>query len=878
MAVTDPQITIVLPARDEAALIAEAVRRVAAALDAIGRPYEIVVGDSASSDDTGARALATPVPGVRVVRCELPGKGRVLSAAMAEARGDYVGFIDSDLEIDPSYIAAHVAALDDGADAAIATKTTPDARRSRTIRRRFATDVYNRLVSWLLGTPYSDHQAGLKLFRRDAILDALSHVSSDGWAWDTEVLVHLHRSGRRVAEVPVVPIRTRENRLGIARVSFELLRGIGGVLRRQGSASPEGAVAAIGVWSTATLLALALLLFFRPALLLTNTTPAGYDLAGHVYPMSIAVHDLIPRLRIHGWDSGWFGGFPVYWFYFPLPALLVAALAPLAGFLPAVKIVSVIGTVALPLALAWLAREARLRLLTGVAATLVGASFLLIGSYSFYGANLESTLVGEFAYALGFTLALAYVASLMRACRTGGGFALPAMLLAATALAHIVPTIAAVLASLPLLHERTTRRNVIASWGVGFLLAAFWAVPFLLRLEPVDLYAATPSQLSAALPRELLPLLPLAAAGAWYAWRHARMLLGLAIPAVLGFILYWIPLGPVHQGRLLPVFFMYVHLLAGVAVGAVLTDVVDTLRARRGRWVGRAAIVAGAIALALAPFALRGQRDLPGWASFNYAGIEARPEWPELDSLLAALRAQPPGRVYWNDAPGDFATLGSRHLFALLPYWAPEHDALRGLWVESSQLTPTIDTIDVVIRATHNADAATSRAAWQRALGMLGALHVEYFIATGTTAKSGVGAALSAAPLYDGGRFALFRLPAAPLVESTAGPTAVRAARAAGTTITFETRAPGTPHIVRGPWFANWRAEGAVGPVRVEPGFMGVVPTGEHVVLRFRTTWVERVGTLLSLAGALVITASAVIMRARRAGAGAGTDSGAGSG
>ena len=235
MAVNPPGISVVVPARDEAALIGDSVQRVATELDAIGRHYEIIVGDSASSDGTGERACAAH-PAVRLVRCELPGKGRVLTAAMRDARGAYVGFIDSDLEIAPSYIASFVAALDAGYDAASATKVSPEARRQRRFQRRLATDSYNRLVRALLGTPYTDHQAGLKLFRRDVLLSALEHVSSTGWAWDTEVLVQLSRGGRSVAEIAVVPRTTRPNRLPMARVAFELMRGIGGVLRRQGPA------------------------------------------------------------------------------------------------------------------------------------------------------------------------------------------------------------------------------------------------------------------------------------------------------------------------------------------------------------------------------------------------------------------------------------------------------------------------------------------------------------------------------------------------------------------------------------------------------------------------------------------------------------------
>ena len=618
--------------------------------------------------------------------------------------------------------------------------------------------------------------------------------------------------------------------------------------------------AALSTWLPAIGASLLVFLLFQPALLFTRTTPAGYDLAGHVYPLYVAVHELIPRGRIHAWDGGWFGGFPLYWFYFPLPAFIAAALTPLVGFLPAVKLTSVLGALTLPLGIAWLVRELRLSALTSACVVLVGSSFLLIGSYSFFGANLESTLVGEFAYALGFTLALAYCASLVRARRLGTTrYVLPALLLAATALAHVVVTIGAVLASIALLRDARGRAVVLGSWVLGFLLAAFWAVPFLVRLEPIDLYAHFPTTLGAPLPLEMLPLLPLAAFGVRSAFRHARPLLWLTIPAVAGFVLYWFPLGPVHQGRMLPFWFLALHLLAGVALGDALAAALRTPRRRAS-----IAVALAAAALTAAPFALREERELAAWARYNYSGIESKESWPEVDALMDALRSQPPGRVYWNDDAAAFAAHGSRHLFALIPYWAPDHSAMRGLWVESSRLTPELDTIDAILRVGATAPAnGAPHPAWTEAARRMGLLGVEYFIASGDPARDAMHS-LVGAPIHEGGAFTLFRLPSVSLVESSRGQGLARVVEVTGTRIEIETRAAGTPHIVRVPEFASWQVDGGVGPVEIAPGFMGIVPTATRATLTFRATWAEWTGTALSLLGLVAVVALFVRTRWNR--------------
>jgi hypothetical protein len=77
--------------------------------------------------------------------------------------------------------------------------------------------------------------------------------------------------------------------------------------------------------------------------------------------------------------------------------------------------------------------------------------------------------------------------------------------------------------------------------------------------------------------------------------------------------------------------------------------------------------------------------------------------------------------------------------------------------------------------------------------------------------------------------------------------------------ISFSVEQPGTPVLVKTSYFPNWKVEGGLGPWRVTPNLMVVVPTGTEVELRYRTTSVEWLGwavTLVAL-GALVLLARA---------------------
>jgi glycosyltransferase involved in cell wall biosynthesis len=237
-----PMVSIVLPARNEAAGIQAAIKAVHELLEDIGMPFEIIVGDSASDDGTALCALALELPCVRVIRADQPGKGLALTRAMMRARGSIIGFLDADLEISPDYLRPAIQAVLVGADAAIGSKAIdPTLAASRTLFRRTTTRIANQLIRLSLGTKLKDHQAGMKVFRREALLPVLRQVRSTGWLWDTELLATMCTNGAWVVEIPVRTSPNRPSRLGsaqqLAGAAFELTQVCTRVFGRRWSAS-----------------------------------------------------------------------------------------------------------------------------------------------------------------------------------------------------------------------------------------------------------------------------------------------------------------------------------------------------------------------------------------------------------------------------------------------------------------------------------------------------------------------------------------------------------------------------------------------------------------------------------------------------------------
>ena len=152
---------------------------------------------------------------------------------------------------------------------------------------------------------------------------------------------------------------------------------------------------------------IALLFFLRIDLVFANNTPTGGDMGAHVVAVNHFVNNFFPQLKIMGWTDIWFAGIPLFYFYFPLPPLLVSLMALVFPFGIAFKIM-VMGSVLLVVyGFDKLFRnENEVFSFSGFVGGLI---FVLTESFTIYGGNLASTLAGQysFTYSVGSGL-LAY--------------------------------------------------------------------------------------------------------------------------------------------------------------------------------------------------------------------------------------------------------------------------------------------------------------------------------------------------------------------------------------------------------------------------------------------------------------------------------------
>ena len=195
------KISVVIPAYNEAATIAEVVERVRA----VDIHKEIVIVDDASEDGTWDRLqeLQQRFEDLTVIRHEVNrGKGAALRTGFGAATGEIIVIQDADLENDPAEFPKLTAPILAGETDVVYGSRFLD---NPALDRRSANYVANRVLTWLTnvvsGSRLTDMETCSKVFRRD-VLDGIE-IKSDRFGFEPEFTVKLARNGIRIQELPV---------------------------------------------------------------------------------------------------------------------------------------------------------------------------------------------------------------------------------------------------------------------------------------------------------------------------------------------------------------------------------------------------------------------------------------------------------------------------------------------------------------------------------------------------------------------------------------------------------------------------------------------------------------------------------------------------
>ncbi len=657
-----------------------------------------------------------------------------------------------------------------------------------------------------------------------------------------------------------------------------------------------------------------------PELFRANT-PTGGDIGAHVLLPQILEESVLASGRLLGWSNAWFAGFPVLFFYPPLPMLSIVALDVFLPYGVAFKIAVVAGLVALPGCTYLLVRWLGFDRIVAAVASMGGGLFVFMMSYVDFGGNIKTTLIGGFAHSWSIAFAVLYIGLIGRAVRERRPFEpLPGILLALLALSHVASAVAVVCATAVfLVFRRSAVRTIVASWALGFGLAAFWALPFAwfaaqgMMPDPGWLPNGNLTGPNSPFPGEIAIVLGIAAlALAWTVARRDRvgLLVSLtAIPLVAYLALPGLGISRTWAIRLLPYWFYGLFVLAGIGIGLGVARIGRQVLTQRDVTAALAAVTAALAIVVTTPQAL----ELSRWADSSFSGYESRSGYDEYAALMMALDGLPPGRVIW-EYNLDMARYGSDGALMAIPYWSPDHPSMQGLYRDSSLTAPFnfLNQSEVSAEPSlRTPGLAYHPMDFDRAKAHLDLYAVRYYVSyTDVAAAAAFEAGLI--PVADAGPWEVFELPESPLIDvarlepsvwagtddfavaaldwyddvtaldhwlaesgpdewervasiaerpatdargSEVAPGAVTNVRIDDHRISFDTTAIGTPHLVKVSYFPNWTANGASGPYRAAPSLMLVVPEQESVVLTFERSGPETAGIALTVASIALVAA-----------------------
>lgn len=212
-----PQLSVILPAFNEEALLDDCVRRLHRALAAIRVSAEIIIVNDGSRDRTPAiaDALARDLPGVIAVHQANQGIGGAFRTGVQRATGEYLILWPADMPAEPGDLAPYTAQFG-RADVIVGVR---QARLGYNPLMRVNAWIYPKLVSLLFGLRLRDVN-WIHAYRRE--LFARVTLTQRGIPMLVEALVRLRDLGGTFVEVDVV---MKQRLGGVASASrFKVMR------------------------------------------------------------------------------------------------------------------------------------------------------------------------------------------------------------------------------------------------------------------------------------------------------------------------------------------------------------------------------------------------------------------------------------------------------------------------------------------------------------------------------------------------------------------------------------------------------------------------------------------------------------------------------
>ncbi len=200
-------LAVIMPAYNEGAAIYNNLLSASSTISTFCSNYIIIVINDGSSDNTEAEILKAAAKDSRIKYISYKknkGKGGAISLGVKYANSKYIAFLDSDLELPPIMLKDFISELEaNNADIAIGSKMHKDSKLVYPITRKILSLGYYIFLKLLFRLKIKDTQTGIKLFKTTVIQPICSSISSNGFAYDIEILAKASKRGFKIIEMPI---------------------------------------------------------------------------------------------------------------------------------------------------------------------------------------------------------------------------------------------------------------------------------------------------------------------------------------------------------------------------------------------------------------------------------------------------------------------------------------------------------------------------------------------------------------------------------------------------------------------------------------------------------------------------------------------------
>ncbi len=223
-----PIVSVVIPAYNESERIVPTIGAMASFCSGLGVPWELIIADDGSKDNTVQIIRNLKMANVRVLVAERNGgKGSAVRRGVLAANGEYILFADADNSTPIEELKNLLDKMDEGYDLVIGSRAATGAQEAkRSPLRRLLSGGLRWIVQNIFRIGVQDTQCGFKLFRREAAMRLYTAQTLMGFSFDLEILYLAGKFGYRIAEQPVQWVDAPGSKVDTTKEAQRFLRDL----------------------------------------------------------------------------------------------------------------------------------------------------------------------------------------------------------------------------------------------------------------------------------------------------------------------------------------------------------------------------------------------------------------------------------------------------------------------------------------------------------------------------------------------------------------------------------------------------------------------------------------------------------------------------